>query len=82
MSITVNALLFARYAELLGSDRMVMQLPEGTLAHQAVARLRQQPGAAGLPASVLIAINGRQASPDQSLAHGDELAILPPLAGG
>jgi molybdopterin converting factor small subunit len=31
---------------------------------------------------VLLAVNGRQATEEAALADGDELAILPPLAGG
>lgn len=82
MPITVQALLFARYAELLGADRVTLSLPDGTRAGDAVSHLRRQHPADGLPPRVLLAVNGRQAAPDRILDDGDELAMLPPLAGG
>jgi molybdopterin converting factor small subunit len=82
MAITVQALLFARYAELVGADRLTLSLPDGSRAGDAVSRLRDQLSAGGLPSTVLLAVNGRQAAPERLLDDGDELAILPPLAGG
>ena len=82
MPITVQALLFARYAELLGTDRVTLSLPEGCKAGDAVSQLRDRHSAAELPLTVLLAVNGRQANPERVLDDGDELAILPPLAGG
>jgi molybdopterin converting factor small subunit len=82
MPITVQALLFARYAELVGADRLTLSLPDGTSAGDAVSHLRNQHAADGLPPRVLLAVNGRQATPERVLDDGDELAILPPLAGG
>jgi len=82
MPITVQALLFARYAELLGTDRLALALPDGAAAGDTLAALRSERGGAGLPATVLLAVNGRQASAGQVLADGDEVAVLPPLAGG
>lgn len=82
MSITVQALLFARYAELLGADRLALALPDGAAAGDTLAALRRERGGAGLPPTALLAVNGRQASASQVLADGDEVAVLPPLAGG
>jgi len=82
MSITVHALLFARYAELLGADRMTLALPDGAQAADAVAAVRQGRHGGLLPVTVLLAVNGRQAGAAQVLSDGDEVAILPPLAGG
>jgi molybdopterin converting factor small subunit len=82
MTITVEALLFARYAELLGADSLTLTLPEGIKAGEAVSHVRNQHPGIALPSTVLLAINGRQATPERPLHDGDELAILPPLAGG
>ncbi|HET7604374.1 MAG TPA: MoaD/ThiS family protein [Gemmatimonadales bacterium] len=82
MTITVQALLFARYAELVGADRLALSLPDGSRAGDAVSHLRAGHTGGGLPPTVLLAVNGRQSSPDRLLDDGDELAILPPLAGG
>ena len=82
MPITVHALLFARYAELLGAERMMLALPDGAEARDAVAALRSEGDGALLPVTVLLAVNGRQTDAGHILADGDEVAILPPLAGG
>ena len=82
MPITIQALLFARYAELLGTDSLTLTLPEGIKAGEAVSHVRSQHTGNALPSTVLLAINGRQATPERPLHDGDELAILPPLAGG
>lgn len=80
--MTVTALLFASYAEAFGSDRVELSLDAGTTVREAVDRLRALPGGAGLPSSLLVAVNLEYADADQPLASGDELAIIPPVAGG
>ena len=80
--MTVTALLFASYAEALGSDRVELSLDAGTTVRDAVARLRAMPGGATLPASPLVAVNLEYAAADRALASGDELAVIPPVAGG
>lgn len=79
---TIRVLLFARYAELLGADRL--ELPAGGLvtAGDVLARIRSLPGGAGIGESTLMAVNLRQAAPGTRIAPGDEVAVLPPLAGG
>jgi len=80
--MTVTALLFASYAEAFGSDRVELALRSGTTVREAVDALRAMPGGAGLPGSPLVAVNLQYATADQRLASGDELAIIPPVAGG
>lgn len=82
MPITVRALLFARYAELLGTDQLTLSLHDGAVARDAVTKVRETGSGGALPTPVLLAVNGRQATEETALADGDELAILPPLAGG
>lgn len=49
----------------------------------AVLRLRETvPGLGVLPARPLCAVNATQVDASQMLNEGDELAILPPVAGG
>jgi molybdopterin converting factor small subunit len=47
-----------------------------------VNHLRSLPGGDQLPPKPLCARNLAHASPDEPVADGDEIAILPPLAGG
>jgi molybdopterin synthase sulfur carrier subunit len=80
--MTVTALLFASYAEALGSDRVELALSGSTTVREIVAQLRALPGGAVLPASPLVAVNLTYADADQRVEHGDEIAIIPPVAGG
>lgn len=81
-SLTVHVLLFASYAERLGADTMELTLPSPASVGAVVAHLRALPGGHQLPPKPLCARNLAHASPDEPVAHGDEIAILPPLAGG
>lgn len=79
---TIRVRLFARYAELLGTDSMVLPAEGPTTAGQVLALIRAMPGGRDLGSSTLIAINLKQASHDSKVVPGDEVAVLPPLAGG
>ena len=79
--MTVTVLLFASYAEQLGTSSMTLELPEGTRVDQALAKV--QASAAGrLPPKPMVAVNQSYASLSDVLRAGDELAIIPPVAGG
>jgi molybdopterin converting factor small subunit len=48
----------------------------------AITRLRALPAGNRLPAKPLCAVNLKQVNPSTPLHNGDELALLPPMAGG
>jgi molybdopterin converting factor small subunit len=82
-TITVHCRFFARYADALGRDEMALEMPDGATVADAVGRLRDTlPKADLLPERPLAAVNREHAAPDTPLADGDEMALLPPLAGG
>jgi len=81
-TVTIRVLLFASYAELLGSDALEMVLENPARVSDALERLRAVPGGDRLPPKPLCALNLTQVEPDTALRVGDELAILPPLSGG
>ncbi len=82
-TIRVAVKLFAQYAELVGKRQLQVELPRGATVADAVAALRSQvPAAAELPERPLTARNLAHVLPTERLADGDELALLPPLAGG
>jgi molybdopterin converting factor small subunit len=81
-STRVQILLFASYAERLGLERLEAALPPGATVADALDYLRALPGGADLPPRPLCARNLAHVSTDAPLADGDELAVLPPLAGG
>jgi molybdopterin converting factor subunit 1 len=79
--MTVTVLLFASYAEQLGTSSMTLELPEGTRVDEALSRV--QAAAAGrLPMKPMVAVNQSYAKTSDVLKAGDELAIIPPVAGG
>jgi molybdopterin converting factor small subunit len=74
--------LFATYAEAAGRDAIEVTLPPGAVAADALAVVRAQPWAARLAPSPAVAVNQRYAKADVALRDGDEVAIIPPVAGG
>jgi molybdopterin converting factor small subunit len=81
-AITVRLRLFASYAEAAGREEMALVLEGGATAADALARLRREPWAERLPPNPAVAVNRRYAGRDVPLRDGDELAIIPPVAGG
>ena len=73
---------FARFAEVLGSDKLEVKLQEPARVADLIAALRAMPGGERLPTQPMVAVNLQQAGPDTPLTANDSLALLPPLAGG
>ena len=80
--MTVDVLLFASYAETLGRPRITLDLNAGATVRDVLVALRRLPGAERLPPSPMIAVNQRYARGDDTVAPGDEIAVIPPVAGG
>lgn len=82
-AVSVSVRLFARYAEVVGQERVTVSLPTGATVADLLAALRTQvPRFATLPTRLLCAVNLMHVLPSHPLRDGDEVAILPPLAGG
>lgn len=79
--IQVRALLFASYADAFGSAEVPLLLVVGSTVGDAVAAVRARAPAA-IPAHPLVALNERYARYEDALANGDEIALIPPVAGG
>lgn len=81
--ITVRCRFFATFAELLGREGFDLVLPGAATVGDAVQALREAlPHGERLPQEPMTAVNREHARPGHPLADGDELALLPPLAGG
>lgn len=78
----IRTLLFATYRDMAGTDSLVLELPTGSTAGDLVARLRSREGLDRLPAEPALAVNQVYAPLSTSLSDGDEVALLPPVAGG
>ena len=80
---TVRVRFFARYAELVGCSEAAVSLPLPATVGDVVRRVREDfPGARALPERPLAAVNLRQAKLEARVQDGDEVALLPPIAGG
>jgi molybdopterin converting factor subunit 1 len=80
--MTVRVLLFASYADAVGSNELALELHDGSTVGDVIARVRELAGAHTLPPSPLLAVNAAFATTRDELKAGDEVAIIPPVAGG
>jgi molybdopterin synthase catalytic subunit len=78
----IRVLLFASYADALGVHEMPLEVSSGSLVRDVLRRVLELRGTGALPASPLMAVNSEYAALDREVAEGDEVAIIPPVAGG
>ena len=80
--MTITALFFASYADAFGRDRLEVEVPAGSTVADLLRQLQHLDHERRLPPTPLVAVNERYARPDQVLRAGDEVAVIPPVAGG
>jgi molybdopterin converting factor small subunit len=81
--VHVRMLLFASYAEVVGVEACDLALSASATVADALVELRlRYPAADVLPSRPLCARNHSQVAMEDEVRDGDELALLPPLAGG
>jgi len=79
----VRLLFFAVLRDIAGTDARELALAEGTTAQDVWQSLRRQYAKlSDYTQPPMIAINETYATPETVLRHGDELAFIPPVAGG
>lgn len=78
----VRSLFFATYRDMAGSDELDVELPAGARVADLVGALRARDGLARLPESPVVAVNMTYAPLGTELREGDEVAFIPPVAGG
>jgi molybdopterin converting factor subunit 1 len=76
----LNVLLFASYADAFGTPSVGITLPEGASVDDLMRKVREMSSAALPPAAV--AVNQEYVGIAHRLSAGDEVAIIPPVAGG
>jgi molybdopterin synthase catalytic subunit len=81
--VQVRTLFFAAYRDAVGTGSLELELPDGSTVGELVGRLRAR-GAPfdRLPLLPAVAVNRTLVRADVRLAAGDEIAFLPPVAGG
>lgn len=80
-TIRLRVLLFGVYGEMSGGRERPISLPAGSRVADVVESLRDTPGLE-LPEQPVVAVNQAYASLDLQLSEGDEVALIPPVAGG
>lgn len=75
-------LLFASYADAFGSRRLEVPVTAPCSTTELVAAMRTLPGGERLPANPLIAVNKAFVRGDLIVQPLDEVALIPPVAGG
>jgi molybdopterin synthase sulfur carrier subunit len=83
MSCTVRTLFFASYRDLLGVRELEVELTEGATVKDLVDELRSRGGPFDqLPTAPAVAVNLTYVEDAEPLRSGDEVAFIPPVAGG
>ena len=83
-SSTIRLLFFAVAREIVGEREVDLPIDAGGIDVRALAAVvaDRYPSLAGHMRSLRWAINGEYAQDDDRVAPGDEVAVLPPVAGG
>jgi molybdopterin converting factor subunit 1 len=83
MSQNFTVLLFAVLREKAGANSLVVQLPENATVSQFLeACAMQHPVLTPWLPHVRVAVNCEYAKSTQTIQPGDEIALIPPVAGG
>lgn len=78
----VRVLLFASYAEAFGASNVTVTVPDGATVRELLARVKAMAVGESLPPAPLIALNHEYAALGDVITAGDEIALIPPVAGG
>jgi|HubBroStandDraft_2_1064218.scaffolds.fasta_scaffold1294230_1 molybdopterin synthase sulfur carrier subunit len=83
MQNAVRLLAFAGARDVLGTAELTLPLAAPCTAAELLSEVcRLYPALAPWRASIRVAVNGTYAQPDDRVSSGDEVALIPPVAGG
>lgn len=80
--MTIRVLLFASYADAIGAPEVALELPAGARVRDVLAKVQEMAAGRRIPDKPMVAVNQRYAAADQPVSASDEVAIIPPVAGG
>ncbi|MBL0172444.1 MAG: MoaD/ThiS family protein [Gemmatimonadaceae bacterium] len=80
--MSIHVLLFASYADAFGARRITIPVTLPCTIRDLVTSLRRLPGGHVLPDEPLVAVNHEWVRDERAIVAGDEVAIIPPVAGG
>lgn len=78
----VRVRLFGVFRELAGEREREAIVPPGGTAADLVTSLRIEAGLGFLPERPTVAVNREYVGLERALSEGDEVALIPPVAGG
>jgi molybdopterin converting factor small subunit len=78
----LQVLLFASYADAFGSGAVTVTVPEPATSADVLTALRSLPGGSVLPAAPVLAVDRRYTRGVVPVHAGQEIALIPPVAGG
>lgn len=79
----VKTLLFAQLREAAGRSSVEVDLAEGSTVRDLLAALEGMlPAVATMAGATAVAVNQAYVGRDAGLSDGDEVALIPPVAGG
>ena len=83
MEKTVILLAFAGARDVLGTPELAFPLEAPCTAAELLAEVcRRYPALAPYRGAIRVAVNGAYAKADEPVRFGDEVALIPPVAGG
>ena len=74
--------LFASFAELFGSQNISVNLPRGSTVEELASALKNMPSGSALPNKLVVAVNHTYVPASTVIKPTDEIALIPPVAGG
>jgi len=80
--MNVRVRLFASAREAAGVGHLLLELPDRSIVRDAIDRITRLHPLVGEIRQMVIAKNRDYVGPDEPLADGDELALIPPVSGG
>lgn len=81
--MNVSVQLFARARDLAGSERVMLDLPDGArVADLRAALAADHPGLRPLVPNLHVAVNQEYATDDSPVPADAEVACFPPVSGG
>ena len=76
----VRLVFFARLKREIGAEELLLEVPLGASVREVATQVEQERGLS--LKGCMVAVNETYAKPDHTLEDGDEVAFLPPVAGG
>jgi molybdopterin synthase sulfur carrier subunit len=78
----VKVLLFGIVREIAGSPELRLEYPQPICVDELLENVKEKYKKLRSLKSIVVAVNNEYAKPDQIINPDDEIAIIPPVAGG